>query len=116
MLSTTASSDTGAACLGSSAMVAAHTELQPQSVAWGNEERGDDMGSLQTLDPLQSQARKATLNKSQRMRAPDIGMGCKAQNADGPDGPARLCNAADRPMSGCTRRDGLVQRCPKMAP
>jgi hypothetical protein len=27
-------------------------------VASGNEERGNDMGSLQTLDPLQSQARK----------------------------------------------------------
>ena len=55
---------------------------------------------------------KAKLNKSQRLRAPEIGMGCKAQNADGPGGPARLCNAADRPMSGCTRREGLVQRCP----
>jgi hypothetical protein len=56
---------------------------------------------------------RATLNKSQRMRAPEIGMGCKAQNADGPGGPARLCNAADRPMSGCTRREELVQRCLK---
>ncbi|RMX11320.1 hypothetical protein EBQ34_10730 [Vandammella animalimorsus] len=26
-----------------------------------------------------------------------VGMGCKAQNAAGPGGPARLCNAADRP-------------------
>ena len=56
---------------------------------------------------------RATLNKSQRMRASEIGMGCKAQYADGPGGPARLCNAADRPMSGCTRREGLVQRCPR---
>jgi uncharacterized membrane protein SirB2 len=44
------------------------------------------------------------------MRAPEIGVECKAQNADGAGGPARLCNAADRPMSGCTRREGLVQR------
>ena len=28
-----------------------------------------------------------------------IGMGCKAQTADGPCGPARICNAAARPSS-----------------
>jgi predicted glycoside hydrolase/deacetylase ChbG (UPF0249 family) len=37
-------------------------------------------------------------------------MGCEAQSAAIPGGIASICNEADRPNTGCDRREGVVQR------
>jgi len=56
---------------------------------------------------------KEALNDSSCMRAPDIGMGRKAQTAAIAVAIARICSAADRPRPGCKRREGIVQRVPE---
>jgi ribosome maturation factor RimP len=53
---------------------------------------------------------KATLDKSPRVGAPGVGMGCEAQSAAIPGGIASICNEADHPKPGCDDREGLVQR------
>jgi hypothetical protein len=54
----------------------------------------------------------ATLNKSPRMRAPRLGMGCKVRTAAIPAGTARIHNAAERPNSRMRALRGTCSALP----
>jgi hypothetical protein len=65
---------------------------------------------------LWGEGAREPLNNSPRVGAPGFGMGCEAQSTAIPGGIASICNEADRPNTGCDRREGVVQRFPRLSP